>query len=398
MSIMYCMIPHFAVALAQRDQPDLAKRPLVLLGPQERVLDASAEAAACGISAGLTAHMARVRCPEARLLDTDVVYCREMFETLLDTLDQFSPTVEPHGLQAAYVDLGDLVRSRDDAISFCGDSGRMVRKALGDTLQPALGWNQSKFTAQAAARHTRPGRLLTIDAAYEHDFLGPLPVTLLPLTWDTLQRLAFLGLRTLNQYAALPAAAVWQQFGQAGKRAHRYARGQDDRPVISRHRMPTSTADHDFEVPCVARTQVQAALRRRVAPLLNALRGNLQACGQVCLTVRFDDGSAAQRTRTFFVPTTERARVERALDDLMDGMDWPTGAISLSVSLGQIQDAVMEQLSLFPAENAAEIKLHETHRYLSLRFGASHLWRTALIRPGAPLAEWRAGWQREEEE
>ena len=78
--------------------------------------------------------------------------------------------------------------------------------------------------------------------------------------------------------------------------------------------------------------------------------------------------------------------------------DWPTGAIALSVSLGQIQDAVMEQLSLFPAENAAEIKLREAHRYLSLRFGASHLWRTALIRPGAPLAEWRASWQREEEE
>jgi hypothetical protein len=114
--------------------------------------------------------------------------------------------------------------------------------------------------------------------------------------------------------------------------------------------------------------------------------------------VRFDGGSTAQRTRTFFVPTVESTRVERALDDLLDRMDWSAGAISLSISLRQIQDAVMEQLSLFSAENASASKLHEVHRYLSLRFGASHLWRTALIRPDAPLAEWRIGWQREDGE
>ena len=208
MSIVYCNIPHFPVTLARRDQPEFTDRPLVLLGPEGRVLDASAEATACGVGAGLTAHVAQVRCPEAHLLDADVVRCQEAREELLDVLERFGTSVEPHGWGAAYVDLGDVVRDRQDAIALCSESGRAVRAALGKTLQPALGWDSGKFTAQAAARSTRPGRLLAVDAAREQSFLNPLPVAMLPLTQETIQRLNLLGLRTLSQYAALPAAAV----------------------------------------------------------------------------------------------------------------------------------------------------------------------------------------------
>ncbi len=147
--------------------------------------------------------------------------------------------MEPHGWGAAYVDLGDLVRGHADAVALCREMGRAVRRELGEALQPALGWDSGKFTAQAAARRTPPGRLRAVDAVRERGFLQPLPVTLLPLAGEAVQRLGFLGLRTLGQYAALPPAAVWQQFGRAGKLAHRCARGEDDRPVIPRGRRPT---------------------------------------------------------------------------------------------------------------------------------------------------------------
>jgi nucleotidyltransferase/DNA polymerase involved in DNA repair len=453
MSILYCSIPHFPVALARRNQPALADRPLVLLGPEGRVFDASAEAAACGVRAGLTSRMAQVRCPEARLLDTDVAGCREAFETLLQVLERFSESVEPHGWGAAYVDLGDVARdrgfakrpvrrcapdagakrsrgvakhprnahrgtrcegSRGKAISLCSESGRAVREALGDALEPALGWDTSKFTAQAAARYTRPGHLLAVDAAHEQDFLNPLPVVLLPLPRETVQRLYFLGLRTLGQYAALPAAAVWQQFGRAGRRAHRYARGEDDRPVVPRHKAPVLTAEHTFEVPAVTQDRLLAALRRAVDPLLAELQAKLQACGQVRLLVRFDDGSAEERTRTFLFPSTKAAHIECALSDMLGrlhrpprslprprrsmstlGARWPTGVISVSVSLEQIQEAVMEQLTFLSEREDAPDGVVAVQRYLSTRFGASRLWRAALAQPGAPLPEWRVSWYQE---
>ena len=108
MSILYCAVPHFAAALARRENSDLEGCPLVLVGPEGRVFGVSAEAAICGVVAGMTTRAAEVRCPEARLLDADVARCREEFEILLQLLERSSPHVEPHGWDAAYVDLGDL--------------------------------------------------------------------------------------------------------------------------------------------------------------------------------------------------------------------------------------------------------------------------------------------------
>jgi nucleotidyltransferase/DNA polymerase involved in DNA repair len=213
-----------------------------------------------------------------------------------------------------------------------------------------------------------------------------------------MQRLCFLGLRTLGQYAALPRAAVWQQFGRAGKLAHRCARGEDDRPVVPRWHAPQLAAQIELEAPLAERERLMVVLRHLVSPLLAELRGNLQACGQIRLTVNLDDGSAQERERTFLFPVTEEEGVLRALGQLLDGMSWPAAATAVAVSLAQIQDAVAEQLSLFPLEKERKTKLQEVERYLAARFGASaggggRLRRAMLVQPGAPLPEWRVGWR-----
>ena len=394
MSVLYCTIPHFATALARRDRPELTGRPLVLLDPEGRVLGVSAEAAACGVTAGMTARAAEIRCPEARLLAADVARCRAELEVLLQLLERSSPRVEPHGWGAAYADLGNL---GTQAATRLQEVGQAVRRELGESLQPALGWDSTKFTAQAAARHTPPGRLRAVEGARQRGFLRPLPLALLPLPEDAVRRLGFLGLRTLGQYAALPPAAVGQQFGPAGMLAQRCARGEDNRPVVPRWQAPQLSAEVELETPLAEQERLLTALRHLVAPLLAGLRANLQACGLVRLAVRFDDGSAQERERAFLLPVADEERVVRALVQLLAGMGWPAPAAGLVVTLAQVQDAIAEQLALFPLVDERQGKLREVQRYLAARFGASCLRRAVLTQPGAPLPEWRAGWLAGEE-
>jgi nucleotidyltransferase/DNA polymerase involved in DNA repair len=396
MSILYCSIPHFATALRQRQDPSLGQRPLVLIDPEGRVFAVSEEASACGIVAGLTARMAQVRCPQARLMEADVASCRAEFETLLQVLEVASPRVEPHGWGAAYVDLGDLAPRHKDAAAVCGELGRAVRHELGQVLQPTLGWDSTKFTAQVAARRSQPGRLLAVPTERERSFLGPLPVTLLPLDEEAVQRLGFLGLRTLGQYAALPPGAVLQQFGPEGKLAQRCARGEDDRPVVPRTQERRLATQRDFEDPLDGRDLLLAVLRRLVAPLLLRLRSNLQACGQLRLTVHCVRDDVQEREHAFLFPTADETRVMLTLGQLLDGMHWRTGAMALQVVLEKIQDGAAEQLALFPAETEKERKLREVQRYLTARFGANRLRRALLAQPGAPLPEWRVSWQASE--
>jgi protein ImuB len=220
---------------------------------------------------------------------------------------------------------------------------------------------------------------------------------MLPLPADVLQRLHFLGLRTLGQYAEIPAAAVWQQFGQAGKLAHRCARGEDDRPVVSRWQAPQLAAMVELEEALVEREWLMAQLHRLVSPLLTELQGNLLACGQVRLTVQFEDGSAQERTRTLLFPLAEEERATRILGQLLDSLHWQTAASTLSIALEDIQDATGKQLTLFPLEDESKEKLREVQRYLVTRFGSNRLRRAVLVQPGAPLPEWRVSWQAEGE-
>jgi protein ImuB len=389
-SVLYCAIPHFAVALARRDHHALAEQPLIVLDPEDRVLDVSPEGARRGVTAGLPARIAQIRFPDARLIKGDLGRCRQELEVLFEALEQFSSNVEPHGWGAAYVEL-DALDDRKRAVPLCQESGRVVRRALGPALQPAIGWDKGKFTACAAAQCTQPGHLLPIDKAREQDFLSPLPVGMLPLAKDAVDRLRFLGLRTLGQYAALPPAAVWQRFGQAGKQAHRLAQGKDDRPVVSRWKSPLLEDRMLFDVPIVERSRVLAAAAHLAHPLLEALRAKLRACGRLRLVLGFDDGSTTERRRDFLYPAADHGLIVRALQDLLDSMQVGAGIIEVAVALEQIQDAVLEQLSLFPDPDEHNRKLRQIKAYLSTRFGASRLWEAALVHPDAPLAEWRTG-------
>jgi DNA polymerase-4 len=391
MSILYCAIPHFSIALAQRDDPKLIHQPLVLLGPEERVLDASPEASTCGVSAGLPGRTARVRCPDALFMNADMARCRAEFEALLELLEFMGPMVEPHGLGAAYVDFRDLVRCQADAVGLCKEVGRAVRKEFGELLCPALGWNHTKFTTWTAARQTRPGHLLAVDLDKGPVFLAPLPVMLLPLEADSLQRLEFLGLRTLGHYAVLPTAAVLQQFGKPGLLALRCARGKDDRPVVPRWQQKRLLARCEVEGVC-NQERLLALLRRLVSPRLLQLRQNWQVCGQVRLTLHFDADPVQDRLHTFVSPTADESRFVLTLQKLLGQMQWQNDLTALEVLFENLQDVTADQLSLFSADTERERKLQQVQRNLVTRFGSDRLRRAILAQPGAPLPEWRVGW------
>jgi len=403
-SILYCTIPHFAIGLTLGGRAWASSQSqstaVTLLDPSGHVLDADPQAAACGVQPGQSARLARIRCPQARLVEADMAGCRQAMEALLGVLERTGDRVEPHGWGAAYVDLADLARSREDANPLCSETGRAIRGEL--ALEPALGWDHGKFTAQAAARRTRPGRLLAVDKARERTFLDPLPVGLLPLEPEPLRRLRFLGLRTLGQYAALPPGAVWQQFGRAGLVALHCALGRDERRVVGRQEAPRLSARREYEAPLADRARLRAALGRLLAPLVQELHAGLRACGLVRLVLSYEGGPALERRRAFLIPTADEMRLLDAVEELVPetcqvcpGPDRFGAITALEVALEELQDAAsqMEQLSFLPGESNAEAdKLRQVQRYLATRFGASCLRRVILNHPRAPLAEWRVGW------
>jgi hypothetical protein len=110
------------------------------------------------------------------------------------------------------------------------------------------------------------------------------------------------------------------------------------------------------------------------------------------LSLEYENGETEERVRALLYPTAQKTAILGVLEQLVDKMSWPAPVTAISITLERIQDAVMEQLSLFPTADERENKLREVQRYLAARFGANCLRRAALVQPGAPLPEWRVGW------
>jgi hypothetical protein len=90
----------------------------------------------------------------------------------LAELRRWELPVEELGWGAAYVDLHALAPQPAEVRSLAAEAGQRVRAALGVGLQPALGWDTGKFTAQAAAASTQAGAMRLVTRARRGALFG----------------------------------------------------------------------------------------------------------------------------------------------------------------------------------------------------------------------------------
>src|SRR5437588_9655134 len=109
---------------------------------------------------------------------------------------------------------------------------------------------------------------------------------------DVLRRL---GLRTLGDLAALPAADVLARFGTPGALAHRLASGLDERPPATRPPPPELAIEAELDPPA-ERVDTAAFVGRALADELHqrlAARGH--ACSRLLVIAETEHGERLER-------------------------------------------------------------------------------------------------------
>jgi protein ImuB len=165
-------------------------------------------------------------------------------------------------------------------------------------------------------------------------FLAPRPVRVLgePDLADLLMRL---GIRTLGDFAALPAAEAENRFGPQGFLAHRLASGLDPRPLVARPPSADLSVQIEFDPPAEFAEQVIFAAKS----LADELHASLAATGLACVRLQVQvicaDGQEITRLWRHDGLLTELAVAERVrwqLDGWQAGRatDDPSGPASNS--------------------------------------------------------------------
>lgn len=386
MSVLCCRIPDFLVTLAVRRTPALAGRPLALLGGDERLWAASPVAQEEGVAPGMAARQARALCPDLLLQPVETAEAEGAQEAFLAEVARWELPLEVQGWGAAYVDLNEVAIASAAVQPLATDLGRRVRGLLGAPLQPALGWDSSKFTAGAAATTAAPGALRLVERRAEERFLAPLPITLLPLPYPALQHLHWLGIRSLGQFAALPAAAVWQRFGQAGKLAQRWAQGRDNRPIAPAAHVPPEMLIVELDPPSDQAGRVLNDCMASLRPLLRRLGAVLAGVRRLRLDLTFLDGSRRTEEIVFVEPVAAEARVLTALTQRLQSLIWPAELERVEMTLLESGGLVAGQLPLFVEEQADAGATVALAQRLAGRYGRC-FFLGQMVEEGHPVAE-----------
>jgi protein ImuB len=112
---------------------------------------------------------------------------------------------------------------------------------------------------------------------------------------DLVALLVRLGLRTLGDFAALPARDVASRFGDAGEGAHRLARGLDPRPLVARPPSPDLSVAQEFDPPEPRAEPVVFAAKALAGRLHDGLAARGLTCVRVQVSATWADGRESSR-------------------------------------------------------------------------------------------------------
>lgn len=182
------------------------------------VVQACSRAAwALGVRIGMTATSARALSPELRVVSADPQLERDTVRAVADVLLGASAVVDPGGrvgAGGAHLALYCEVPSKTRGTSF---GERLIDRLAELGLTGRIGIADDRFTAWVAASHGGEGRVddagvVSVPRGGSAAFLAPRPLSLLAISPEVLHMLEALGVRTLGEFAALPAPSVARPF------------------------------------------------------------------------------------------------------------------------------------------------------------------------------------------
>jgi protein ImuB len=247
--------PDWPVAAAEIVDGVPAHAPVAVLHAG-RVIACSPAARADGVTRGLRRREAQGRCPQVVVVAADPARDARAFEPVVAAIEQVAAGVEVvrPGTCATAV--------RGPARYFGGEEAaaeRVVEQVAAEcAVEAGVGIADGIFAAEQAARTGR-----VVPPGGSRRFLAGLDIGALerPELTDLLRRL---GIRTLGEFAALPAADVLTRFGFDAALAHRLAAGADDRPLAVRQPPPDLAVAQEYDEP-LERVDVAAFAARALA-------------------------------------------------------------------------------------------------------------------------------------
>ena len=344
----------FYASVEQRDHPDLLGKPVIVGAPPTQrgvVCAASYEARKFGVRSAMPSLTAKRLCPQGCFVRPRMDRYREESAHIMQLIASTGATVEQMSVDEAYLDVSSICQAEaaDASLQLALPLARELKARIRAErrLTATIGIAANKLLAKIASDFQKPDGLTLIPDRDKVAFLRPLPVrALYGVGQVTEQILGQAGVRTvgdLQDYQGDLRALV----GSFAEQLHRFARGEDDRPLELGDEIKSISGEETFLQDTGDRRVLRACLREQAADIEARLKRRRLGAHTVQVKVRYGDFTTLTRQFTVEEPLTEARDIYRLACWLLGRHRLVTRPLRLlGVGVSRLREPAARQLAL----------------------------------------------------
>ncbi len=246
--IIHIDMDAFFASVEQRDNPELAGKPIAVGGSGKRgvVAAASYEARKYGVYSAMSSRIAIQKCPELIFVKPRFDVYKTVSLIIRSIFKDYTDLVEPLSLDEAYLDVTSNKKGMPSATLIAREIKHRIKDQT--KLTASAGVSVNKFLAKIASDYHKPDGLFVIPPGNVTAFIEALPIEkFFGVGKVTATRMKKLGIYTGADLRRMEKEQLKKLFGKAGGYFYEVSRGIDSRPVVSYRPRKSLGAETTFE-------------------------------------------------------------------------------------------------------------------------------------------------------
>ena len=232
--ILHIDMDAFYASIEQRDNPDLRGKPLAVGFGEKRgvVAAASYEARKYGVYSAMPSTIALRKCPHLIFVMPRFDVYRSVSQQIREIFLEYTDKVEPLSLDEAFLDVTINKKNMRSATLIAKEIKQKIQEQTNLTASAGVSYN--KFLAKIASDYNKPNGIYVVTPQKGESFIEKLTINKFfgvgPATAGKMNVLGIYNGSDLKKWSEMDLA---QHFGKAGLSYYQYARGMDDREVLT---------------------------------------------------------------------------------------------------------------------------------------------------------------------
>lgn len=345
--IIHIDMDAFFASVEQRDNPGLRGKPIAVGfdGPRGVVSTASYEARPFGVHSAMSIAMAKRRCPHLIIVKPHFEQYKAVSHQVDEIFHEYTDLVEPISIDEAFLDVTENKKGIDLAVDIAREIKQKIRERTSLTASAGISYN--KFLAKIASDYRKPDGICTVHPDRALDFIAHLPVEdFWGVGPKTAERMHKMGIFNGEQLRSVSLHHLKEVFGKAGGIYYNFARGIDDRPVVTERERKSVGCEQTFLEDIRQRSKIVIELYHTVLELVERIKRSGFDGRTLTLKVKFHDFTQITRSMTVDHRLKTKDDILPLAKKLMGGIDYannPVRLLGLSVSRSTLDDEIADR-------------------------------------------------------